>query len=332
MSEENTTTATTLDLFYGVDSENDSIELINRKLAVNQILIAMGLNPGSEENFHNSSVFETFMQALSSQINKELLAANKLNVAAVEDIACYGGVLSGYNINGNTTSDWGANNSELFPDNLLRYSSGMTPLLSNGQALSQNDVGHVKMPRLINGNPLPGYDFEYQMDDFNGNSQSYPHRAYFIIPIRNQTSEDITFTYSFTLSNYTGTYSSGSVWLYVPNVVNANIDDITQVAKSSIYYSTSSTSDRDSTVEVTVPADKTVVLIQIGSGRFYTDGGAVYSFNIVNIANLNTIRNTEGILIDVGFLNNMGKGYKIDIEGTSDIMNLFKYYEGITNG
>lgn len=204
----------------------------------------------------------------------------------------WGGV-NGYGINAFTTQlgTW--------------YNSGgnnMLELLTGANAYDNEYISFHKQPNIEFLQGAAGYFVHaHQFTRYanSANQYNYPSAQLGVIFIKNTTTEDITRTFTFGGSSYWNSgYEGGSIQLGVPDETNANKENITELTWNVLYSYSSSTNNFSQSVNVTIPAGKTVALMLYASERYVTSSSGYQFFQQFYIQNFRSNFMTAGLEID----------------------------------
>lgn len=205
---------------------------------------------------------------------------------------------------------------------------GRTPW---GQANGSNYNNYVEMPQIqylssSNGN------FSYVRDENEyantGNRYQYPDALLSTIFVKNKTGADISSTFYFSGSSYWSSgYEGANISIAVPDATNtliaANSSAITSVSQSDLWSYTGSTPNFTNSVNITVPADKTILIFCYSTPHYYTSSSGYIFFSRHEIYNFFSNFLTTGLEVDVSrtirALQNPNKLSYTDVAGQTDI-------------
>ena len=312
-------------ILFGIN-EDDNFVVKTLKQAINANINATTENQTSEENHYNAITIIKLKNDLKIEESAQTAEKVALMNLRAKEVAAIGFIVEGYNaMDGNTTSDLGTNQSEDFMWRITTASMGLHAQNRAGTLMNLNDIRFRRMPHLVNGKTILSHVEELRKDDQSSNAYSYPDKAGWLIPIRNQSDEAKTTNLETVLSSYSSNYSNAVISIFTPNADNANLSSITDVTFQNVMNYTSSQSDRSYTQEITVPANTTILVMVLASGRYNTDVGEAYAMNLFNNVSLTQALATDGLVIDAGVINNMMSGK------LNEVHQLFQYFDGITN-
>ena len=185
------------------------------------------------------------------------------------------------------------------------YNSGgihMLELLTGANAYDNEYVSFHKQPGIEFMQGAAGYFLHaHQFTRYanSANQYNYPSAQLGVIFIKNTTTEDITRTFTFGGSSYWNSgYEGGSIQLAVPDETNANKENITGLSWNVLYSYSSSTNNFSQSVNVTIPAGKTVALVLYASERYVTSSSGYQFFQQFYIQNFRSTFMTAGLEID----------------------------------
>lgn len=139
---------------------------------------------------------------------------------------------------------------------------------------------------------------KYQVSSYE---YTYPYAVVGAIFVKNTTDSDITRTFYFGGSSYWSSgYEGLGAFVGTPNNTNDDPTNITGITWTNIYSYSSSTSNVAGSANVTIPANKTVVILVYSSSYYYTASYNYYTqFMHWHIYNFKSSFLTTGLEIDV---------------------------------
>lgn len=204
----------------------------------------------------------------------------------------WGGV-NGYGINAFTTQLGQWHNSG---------GNHMLELLTGANAYDNQYISFQKQPNIEFMQGSDGYFVHAEQISRYANSANqynYPEALLGVIFIKNTTTEDITRSFSFGGASYWNSgYEGASLQLGVPNETDANKENITELTWSVLYSYSSSSNNFSQSVNVTIPAGKTVALLFYTSSRYVTSSGGYQFFQQFYIKNFRSAFMAAGLEID----------------------------------
>jgi hypothetical protein len=208
----------------------------------------------------------------------------------VSNPLCIFGIKARYKPGGDYTftTQWGDSRSERHVSNTILSMVGSN-LDYTGTSFSYHFKG-IEMPFQLYNMP---FSDEYTLANeqiyiYNdSNCYNYPPIMCGILPLRNTTESDIDITVRLyaSLSNST-TYTYGGIFYYEPDVTNSNRDAVSSVTWNAAYTTTSNGDRNALTTTITVPANKSIMVVGMGYDRYYTTQTLQRSFGWGNIADI----------------------------------------------
>lgn len=186
------------------------------------------------------------------------------------------------------------------------YNSGgdiMLSLLTGVHSYVDQYVGFYKPPEL---QFLQGTDgnFVYKRQTtryaVSANLYNYPYALMGVMFIKNTTEADITRSFTFGGSSYWNTgYEGASLQVAVPDETDANRETISALTWSVLYSYSSNSANFSQSVNVTIPAGKTVALLMYTSDKYITSSSGYQFFMSMYIKNFRSAFMTAGLEIDM---------------------------------
>ena len=188
------------------------------------------------------------------------------------------------------TSEWGQQGSSLFNNSLLALLMGLkTPSSNYASVFSDEQTQFSKKPVFIpnaknTNTPTElgidlGVHYHYSLSD-NG---PIPF-AVFAIKNTNLVANK-SFTLKFKATGYSS-YSGASICAYTPDVTNSNRSAISSLVFSTLYATYGGDANVERTATVTIPANKTVIIVMTGGTKYNTTNTAWIDMYIKNLGEI----------------------------------------------
>ncbi len=305
---------------------------VSRKEQIENSIEACQVLHSSQDNPNgNRALVEAQKELLDLhviEVNKEEQEAISLSKTKTYDVWAFLTVMQRYSAtwSTDTTTQLWTTQSEDYMYRMV-YRAMWEPY----QNKAKTDIEDLKyhseevMPTYIPNKDILSYSKDYAVDDQSSSAYSYPMQAIFLIPLKNTNDVDTDISIPMIRSVYSSNYSNAVVSMLTPNANNSDTSLITDCTFQNLNNYNSSNSEYSNTQTITIPANTSVIVMIVASGRYYTDGWAVYSMSIRNSVDLRTALTTEWIKCDAIVTNNINS-WKI-----TEVPELFKIHEGITD-
>lgn len=267
------------------------------------------------------------------QINAaDTLASNAVQTGQYPFIS---GVKTHFQTSGRSmTTEWGLPTTKTFLENLLALTVGIKFIPSSNYVTqfpdAQSEWAEVPLydtntnqfkfePKNIDsGMPTTWADASYQ---------TYPMHPFIFFTLRNNnltTNKTIQLNYNTSASN--NTYGQSLVAIFTPDNTNSLKSSISSYATSNLYtLSTSQSNQNSGAINITVPADKTLIVCLMSSDQYYGVSTSQYSYKRnIFINNPRTLFTQDtDIVPDYNIMENMRRGMQGDSIFTS-LLDLWK--------
>lgn len=185
------------------------------------------------------------------------------------------------------------------------YNSGgniMLSLLTGTHSYDDEYVGFYIPPHLqfLQGaNGTLNYKRQTTRYAASSSMYNYPYALMGVLFIKNTTEADITRSFTFGGScGWSSGYEGASLQLGVPDDLDVNKENISQLDWSVLYSRSSNGSDFNQSTNVTIPAGKTVALLVYNSEYYITSSSGYQFFMSQYIRNFRSAFMTAGLEID----------------------------------